>query len=772
MRVQEKIWQSADVDVQDLLEQLTSAEQSRQVVVYDGPTCKCSSENGTSRPSCTLIAMNCVRTVFEVEKGLGAKISWAWQRSRDDAVADAEFLEDLLAERTVQKIVSITAYLKLAIGMNVGELCEIPLFESVLSQTSYVVEETSQVGFFSLLDTMSVAASQRVTAAVITCSNAVIVCLKVKIAHEDTYIIFDPHAAFVKPNGPAFFLERRKKIAAELLCDFALLNSTEVYPDVQKYYARIFCPKESYLDTSMGEDSFRDSLMSSNGSALTETLLYLSRKAASAKQVKEEPTTPTEELTKPKQNSRDELKIDTTPASVRTLSDTSPSTNPNTLARTRLQKEFGWQLPLQGKKINAPEKSPSDFAQAPRIVLAAAAPSPSEEVHPSREPRQSPRTPKVSRPIKKDIGWQLALQQAQPSANGNTQSETRSKKVARYDPVTPPAKRTGSGFVNNDAAKTPDRLVSPSTPPKVTPPTQHNKISSTGQRPARDDYSWKLALASKSLDPLPRRPIEAPADERPRPTTLFEHSHVLDPPPSASKAARANTPVDTFICEVCFENFTVSQVARMPDCEHGFCRDCLRGYVKAKLGEGQYPIHCPVCSADKARTEPGTVTQSVIEELGLSQREFDKLQELQLSAHSFQLQCPSCHESMHVVRQEYLEQDVLRCPLPRCGHRWCKACKKTITGASNNHACKADKKLDRLMRKKGWRYCPGCTSPIQKESGCNHMKCTSPGCNVHFCYKCGALILDASTGQDVGVAVENHYLRCTQFEKNHKCTIQ
>ena len=94
---------------------------------------------------------------------------------------------------------------------------------------------------------------------------------------------------------------------------------------------------------------------------------------------------------------------------------------------------------------------------------------------------------------------------------------------------------------------------------------------------------------------------------------------------------------------------------------------------------------------------------------------------------------------MFVVRQEYLEQDVLRCPLPRCGHRWCKACKKTVVGASNKHACKADK-LDRLMRKKGWRYCPGkpafrmfteylnenylsgCTSPIQKESGCNHMK--------------------------------------------------
>ena len=449
---------------------------------------------------------------------------------------------------------------------------------------------------------MTVTASQRVTAAVITHSNEVIVCLKVKIAHEDTYIIFDPHAGSISPDGPAFILERRKKTAAELLSDFAASKRPKVsHPDVQKYYARIFCPKESYLVTTKGEDTFRDSLMSSNGRALTETLLYLSRKTASAKQVKQEPTTPTEELTKPKQNSRDELKIDTTPSLP--LSDLSPSTNPNTLAHTRLQKEFGWQLPLQGRKIYAPDKSPSDFAQAPRIITASAAPSPSEEVQPSREPRQSPRTPKVSRPIKKDIGWQLALQQAQPSVNGKTTSETISKKVAKSDPVTPPAKRTGYGTVNDDTAKTPDRLASPSTPSKVTPPTQHHKIPSIAQRPSRDDFSWKLALASKSLDPLPRRPIEAPGDERPRPTTL---AHVLDPPPSASKTARASTPVDTFICEVCFENFTVSQVARMPDCEHSFCRDCLRSYVKSKLGERQYPILCPVCSADKTRTEPGS----------------------------------------------------------------------------------------------------------------------------------------------------------------------
>ncbi|OCB91157.1 hypothetical protein A7U60_g1565 [Sanghuangporus baumii] len=32
--------------------------------------------------------------------------------------------------------------------------------------------------------------------------------------------------------------------------------------------------------------------------------------------------------------------------------------------------------------------------------------------------------------------------------------------------------------------------------------------------------------------------------------------------------------------------------------------------------------------------------------------------------------------------------------------------------------------------------CPGCSVPVEKSVGCNHMKCAK--CNQHFCYRCGA----------------------------------
>jgi hypothetical protein len=163
--------------------------------------------------------------------------------------------------------------------------------------------------------------------------------------------------------------------------------------------------------------------------------------------------------------------------------------------------------------------------------------------------------------------------------------------------------------------------------------------------------------------------------------------------------------------------------------------------------------------------------QHIIEKLNITPEELQRLEELQLVAHSIMLECPRCKESMNVDREQYGEQSVIVCPLPRCGHKWCKSCLKTVASSEENHRCK-NGNIDRLMRRKGWKYCPGCRTPVQKESGCNHMTCGAPGCNVHFCYKCGVLMIDTTNGGDVGTAVTEHYLNCRLFEKKLRCSIQ
>ncbi|KAF8967706.1 hypothetical protein BDZ97DRAFT_1802896 [Flammula alnicola] len=183
------------------------------------------------------------------------------------------------------------------------------------------------------------------------------------------------------------------------------------------------------------------------------------------------------------------------------------------------------------------------------------------------------------------------------------------------------------------------------------------------------------------------------------------------------------------LCGVCGDRIEGSEAFSIPNCGHVFCKDCLRSYILVKLGERQYPIACPVCLAD--RTPDNHVEDEIIQNLDIPAKETDILIELQLALYSTTLACPKCKQSMNVDRQDFLslENNVVTCPLTRCRHRWCTECDKEVPFTETKHHCK-NKKLDRLMRRKGWKYCPGCRTPIQKESGCNHMTCEAAGCRV------------------------------------------
>ncbi|KDR79183.1 hypothetical protein GALMADRAFT_63037 [Galerina marginata CBS 339.88] len=234
-------------------------------------------------------------------------------------------------------------------------------------------------------------------------------------------------------------------------------------------------------------------------------------------------------------------------------------------------------------------------------------------------------------------------------------------------------------------------------------------------------------------------------------------------PPEESSSTGPSTSFSrssAFECGICGDQLLAPEAMRIPVCQHTFCGECLRTYTSMKLREQRYPIACPSCLADG---EVGGIEHEIIEKLNLQSKDMDKLMELQMSVHAVSLNCPSCKKSMHVDRQDYVANNILTCPLPPCQYKWCRDCEMEIGLLNTEHHCK-NKKLDRLMRRKGWKYCPGCRTPIQKESGCNHMACGSPGCNVHFCYKCGDLIVDTSTGGNLGLAIGAHYTNCKQYE--------
>jgi len=123
------------------------------------------------------------------------------------------------------------------------------------------------------------------------------------------------------------------------------------------------------------------------------------------------------------------------------------------------------------------------------------------------------------------------------------------------------------------------------------------------------------------------------------------------------REALASVQQPIFTCAVCTDEFSEEDVARVPGCGHGFCRECLRTYAISKLEEHRFPILCPSCVADDTGKEPGSksyilrcrrgvvnhlfevINSSLVIDVGISEHYFQIFEELEMSSFSILLHC-------------------------------------------------------------------------------------------------------------------------------------
>ncbi|KAI1789534.1 hypothetical protein LXA43DRAFT_1020714 [Ganoderma leucocontextum] len=218
-----------------------------------------------------------------------------------------------------------------------------------------------------------------------------------------------------------------------------------------------------------------------------------------------------------------------------------------------------------------------------------------------------------------------------------------------------------------------------------------------------------------------------------------------------------------FDCGVCFERHQDDHLARVMPCGHSYCRPCLREYAVSKIKEHRFPVLCPSCLADKDRSEQGELDDFAIQQLGLDEKQYEIFNEMQMARFSTIIHCRKCLNTIFVDKKEYQEAQEIVCPLRGCGYAWCKLCSHAIQIGGPKHSCDGSSELNDLMHRRGWKHCPGCQTPAEKIDGCNHMTCASPGCNAHFCYLCGQLIVRSMVRNEIKNAVSRHYRRCTLF---------
>ncbi|KAI6119957.1 hypothetical protein EDD16DRAFT_728507 [Pisolithus croceorrhizus] len=220
-----------------------------------------------------------------------------------------------------------------------------------------------------------------------------------------------------------------------------------------------------------------------------------------------------------------------------------------------------------------------------------------------------------------------------------------------------------------------------------------------------------------------------------------------------------------FRCGICLDDVSKDNVAQVECCTHMICRNCLRDFICTKIEEHRFPISCPICAASGGRQEPAPITRSLVEQIGVTEEHYRVWVEMEMAQFSVLLHCRMCKQSAFVDRQDYDAMQNIVCPVRNCNHVWCKDCQQTVIVGGPKHSCDGSAELDSLVKRKGWRYCPSCKTPIQKVSGCNHLMCIVPGCNTHLCYVCGGLIVRSALRDEVRNAITKHYSKkCLLFE--------
>ena len=75
--------------------------------------------------------------------------------------------------------------------------------------------------------------------------------------------------------------------------------------------------------------------------------------------------------------------------------------------------------------------------------------------------------------------------------------------------------------------------------------------------------------------------------------TLREHQLLMQ------EAARSKS----FDCVVCMEKYPEDYSAPVRSCGHVLCRNCMKDHVQAQVDQAVWPVLCPLCVADRSRTQ-------------------------------------------------------------------------------------------------------------------------------------------------------------------------
>ncbi|KAH0425474.1 hypothetical protein CcaCcLH18_10933 [Colletotrichum camelliae] len=188
---------------------------------------------------------------------------------------------------------------------------------------------------------------------------------------------------------------------------------------------------------------------------------------------------------------------------------------------------------------------------------------------------------------------------------------------------------------------------------------------------------------------------------------------VLDEENYFKQAQEAGTIAE---CGCCFDKRPLNRMVHCnnPDAEHYFCVDCARKSAETAIGLVKFELN----SLDRIEFEAALQAQG-----------FENLST-----------CPFCPYAADCPPID--EDKEFRCVNPECEIVSCRLCRqethvpRTCEEAAAENGISARRKIEEAMSSALIRKCNKCQTPFIKETGCNKMTCTRPGCRNVQCYVC------------------------------------
>ncbi|XP_038072929.1 ankyrin repeat and IBR domain-containing protein 1-like [Patiria miniata] len=250
---------------------------------------------------------------------------------------------------------------------------------------------------------------------------------------------------------------------------------------------------------------------------------------------------------------------------------------------------------------------------------------------------------------------------------------------------------------------------------------------------------------------------------------------------------------EPIMCDICTSTVPAEEISSDTLCSHQFCRDCWERYLSGKIKEGNaHSIVCPGYDCDRL-VPVETIEKLVSREMARRYLQFDinafvesnpKLKWCPVAGCGRAVQMPQRDPTTPYATSSNRPSGASSPSTPPSishavdcgqGHIFCWDC----SGDAHEPCCCENWKkwMDKIAEIKPeelastdsetelaanclWlvtnsKPCPKCTAPIQKNDGCNHMKCTK--CKHDFCWVCQEAWSKHSS--ETG-----GYFRCNRFE--------